>query len=216
MLLFRFYVLSLLFFVLSSCANTPNVAASHYFRYFKFYEVESYAFYGRNSINFDYQNLSDVMRNSIEFTIESEFDAKNLILRPIDKADIIVSYFWVALIPEKDKAPKKNRRQMNGQPIEQQAYFKKIDNSDKLKNYNRGVNYCQACLKMSKDGRDNIKINTQPGALIIDLIDPKTKRSVWRSSYPVIIKEKENSQELQLKIQRAVTQMIKQYPISVN
>lgn len=212
----RFFIFPLAIFVITSCSNTPRVAASHYFRYFNFNEVKNYTFYGRNSADFDYQSIADVMRNSIEFSIEKELDKKNLSLQSIKNADIIVSYFWVPLTPEKPKAVKQPHRRMNGhskEKFEQQTRFEALDNSTQLKKYNRGVNYCRACLKMSNDGRDNIKIDTQPGALIIDLIDPKTQRSVWRSSYPVVIKEKENSQKMQIKIQRAINQMINQYPV---
>jgi len=215
MRLARFFIFPFVLLVISNCSNTPREATSHYFRYFKFSDVKSYAFYGRNSENFDYQSLADVMRNTIEYTIENELDNKNLTLQSIEKADVIVSYFWVPLLPERPKMPKQSRRRMDEQSkdkFDQQPHLGILDKSTNLKTYNQGVNYCRACLKMSKDGNDNIKIDTQPGALIIDLIDPKSERSVWRSSYPVVIKEKENSQEMQNKIERAISLMIKQYP----
>jgi len=215
MSLIRFFIFPLLL-IISSCSNTPSTANSHYFRYFNFNEVKNYTFYGRNSVDFDYQSLDDVMRNSIEFAIESELDKKNLTLQSIEKADIIISYFWVPLMQEKPKIDKQSRRRMNNQINEQavpQFHFEEVDKNNQLRRYNQGVHYCQACLKMSMEDNDNIKIDTQPGALIIDLIDPKSKRSVWRSSYPLVIKEKENSQEKQTKIKQAISLMMDQYPV---
>ncbi|PCI59142.1 MAG: hypothetical protein COB35_12000 [Gammaproteobacteria bacterium] len=216
MFFYRFILLSVIFFTISACSSAPSVASAHYFRYFNFSNVASYAFYGRNDENFDYQNISDVMHNSIEIAIESELDKKAWMLKKLDEADLVVTYFWVDTVKDKIVPVKgKNKRGHRGaSDIEKYKNIKQLIDVNELKHYNRGVRYCAECLKLSNMDNKSITINTAPGALIIDLIDPKSKRSVWRSSYPVIVKEKENSQEIQQRIQRAVVEMIKQYPKS--
>lgn len=221
LLFYRFYAIVILLSLISACANTPHFATAHYFRHFNFSQLKSYALYDRNSEFLDYQNMSDVMRNSIEFAIETQLDAKKLVLHSADKADVMVSYFWVPIASEKSEQPTMRHGRRNSQSREQSQYnndheFNTLGHNgfhgDKLAKYNRDVHYCGACLLMSNDGNKEVKIATDPGALIIDFINPKTKRSVWRSSFPVIIKDKENSQALQTKIKRAVKEMLLQYP----
>ncbi len=215
MLVFRLILSVFIFFIISACADAPRVANAHYFRHFNFSDVKSYAFYGRNDDNFDYQNLSDVTRNSIELAIENQLDKQGLVYKDLTQADIIVSYFWVkdpdsvALRSHNKKANAMNRHYQ----IQQQQQ-RVLSARMQLKKYNQGVRYCAACLKISSEGEKASKINTKAGALIMDFISPKTHRTVWRSSYPVIIKEKENSREIQQRIQRAVQQMLVQFPKS--
>ena len=86
----------------------------------------------------------------------------------------------------------------------------KKDSDYKL--YNKAVLFCQQCLQAShwKQGEDKFKV--EKGSLIIDLIDPVRKRSVWRSVQPLIFKDKDNSQEINEKISQAVHDMLSQYP----
>ncbi len=176
-------LLLLVVLTLGGCSNLPREAESHAFRYFDFSKVKTYAFYDRNADFFDYQSLSGVMRNNIELAIEEELDLLGLTYQTVANADIIVTYFWV-------KHPGKA-----------------------LTQYNKGINYCAACLniKSATNQQQSQKITAKTNSLIIDIIDPIKKRSVWRSSYPLKIAVKENSQEVQSKIKTAVKQMLKQY-----
>ena len=178
-----FVFLFFLLLTLSGCSNFPREAEAHAFRYFDFTKINTYSFYDRNADFFDYQSLSGVMRNNIELAIEQELDLLGLNYQPIEKADVIISYFWVQ------------------------------DSDKELRQYNKGINYCAACLniKSSTNQQQSEQITAKVDSLIIDIIDPIKKRSVWRSSYPLKIKVKENSQEVQAKIQIAVKQMLKQY-----
>jgi len=178
-----FLVFCFFLFTLTSCSNIPREADAHAFRYFDFSTVKSYSFYDRNADFFDYQSLSGVMRNNIELAIEQELDLQELNYQPIEKADVVVSYFWVK------------------------------GHGKELQQYNKGINYCAACLniKSATNKQQSQKIATKADSLIIDIIDPIKKRSVWRSSYPLKINVKENSQEVQNKIKTAVKQMFKQY-----
>jgi hypothetical protein len=214
MLAFRLILSVSIFFIISACADTPRVANAHYFRHFNFSAVKSYAFYGRNDDSFDYQNLSDVTRNSIELAIENQLDKQGLVYKDLKQADIIVSYFWVKdpdSVSLHSRNIKANAMTRHYQIKQQQ---RALSTRMELKKYNQGVRYCAACLKVSSVGPKVSEINTKAGALIMDFISPKTQRSVWRSSYPVIIKEKDNSREIQQRIQRAVQQMLLQFPKS--
>jgi hypothetical protein len=180
-----------LVFFLVACNSLPRQAESHAFHYFNFHNVKSYAFYDRNADFFDYQSLSGVIRNNIELAIENEADKQGLKYQPFEKADIIISYFWV-------------KKKSKHQKLQQE-----------LQHYNKGINYCAACLniKSSSNTQQSQQISTKLDSLIIDIIDPQTKRSVWRSSYPLNINIKENSQQVQTKINQAVKQMFKQYAV---
>ena len=52
----------------------------------------------------------------------------------------------------------------------------------------------------------------RPGSLILDIIDPKSQRSVWRSVYPLKFKADDNSREMQEKISTAVDSMLRDFP----
>jgi uncharacterized protein DUF4136 len=213
MFVFRGILILLSLLGLSACADTPSVASVHYLKQFDFVTIKNYSFYDRNSDDFDYQSISDVTRNAIEIAIENQLEQQGFIYQPFDKAEIIVSYFWVGSVQEKPQGHNRQQKQHPDNKNSHQAIHSlEFNKTLQLRQYNRGVKYCRACLSMPAESNVNHDISTAPSALIIDLIAPKLKRSVWRSSYPIVVKEKENSQELQQKIQRAVKQMLAQYP----
>lgn len=79
-----------------------------------------------------------------------------------------------------------------------------------LKRYNNGVNYCAYCLVHGESGLRSQRLDNQAGHIIVDMVNSKTKRSVWRSSYPLKVKAKDNSQELQEKVHQAIMLMFNQ------
>jgi len=162
-------------------------AFSKYQSNFNFSQVSSYAFYNRNSDFSDFQNISDVTRNRIELAIEQVLDKNGFNYRFENEADIIVTYHLVN------------------------------QNSKELKSYNKGVGYCSYCLRGGEVQKGKEQWHILPGSLIIDVIAPEKKRSVWRSVYDLKIDaEKDNSKEIQLKIYQAIDAMIKKYPHSRN
>ena len=80
------------------------------------------------------------------------------------------------------------------------------------KRYNKSVLFCQQCLQANNWHRGSDKLKISQDSLIIDLIDPKRSRSVWRSIQPLKIEPKDNSQEVNEKIQQAVNAMLNQLP----
>ena len=153
-----------------------------YYNFFDFDHVKNYSFYPADSLFSENQNLNYAQRNRIEFAIEKNMVELSLNYTELSQADIIVTYYIVS----------KDRHDYRA--------------------YNEVVRFCTHCLnsdlwiKKSKDWQP------YPGGLIIDLINPKNGRSVWRSIYPLNVDEKDNSNELNNKIMEAVASMMKQYP----
>lgn len=162
--------------------SSSNVATTSFRSTFDFSTVKSYSTYDRNSAFGDLQNLSDSTRNTIELAIEQGFDDNGFHYKTLKKADIVIAYHVIN------------------------------QNFRELKNYNREVKYCGYCLKAGHASRKELLAKMRPGSLILDIIDPKNQRSVWRSIYPLGFKEKDNSREMQEKISGAVDRMLRDYP----
>jgi hypothetical protein len=165
-----------------TACSLSNVATTTFRNGFDFSTVESYSTYERNSAFGDLQNLSDSTRNTIELAIEQSFDENGFNYKVLKKADIVIAYHVIN------------------------------HNFNELKSYNQQVKYCSYCLKAGQASRRELQAKLRPGSLILDIVDPKSQRSVWRSVYPLGFKEKDNSQEMQKKISDAVDSMLQDYP----
>lgn len=153
-----------------------------YYNSFDFSKVKTYSFYSSGSKFFDSQNLPHFQRSGIELAIEKSLDAQDFHYSELDSADIIVTYHLV-----------------------------KKQSKDYL-NYNKAVLFCAHCLRANAWQQDNGDWQVYRGGLIIDLVDPKKNRSVWRSIYPLKFNDKDNSNELHEKVIEAVNIMLTQYP----
>ena len=91
-----------------------------------------------------------------------------------------------------------------------------IQSSADFKKYNQGVKYCDPCLHSGLAVNDKKSWQLLPGSLVLDVVDQKDKRSVWRSVYPLKIKPKDNSQEVQEKIKQAIAYMMKTIPLDLS
>lgn len=91
-----------------------------------------------------------------------------------------------------------------------------IHNVQDLKKYNQGVKYCDPCLHSGLAVQDKKAWRLSPGNLVLDVVDQKDKRSVWRSVYPLKIDPKDNSQEVQKKIQQAISFMMQTLPMDMS
>lgn len=78
--------------------------------------------------------------------------------------------------------------------------------------YNKVVGFCSQCLRANLWVKEKNSWQPYPNGLIIDLVSPKTNRSVWRSIAPLNFKTKDSSSELNRKINEAVNLMLEQYP----
>lgn len=173
----------ILILLLSSCATQNSV--TKYQPQFNFSDVQTYSMYELNSKFGELQNLGHQMRNSIELLIERKMEAKGYKYAAIEEADVIVSYHLVG-----------------------------TDRTE-LRQYDLGTKYCAYCLKYNGDVQDYKKKQAEQGRvgnLILDLINTQNKRSVWRSSYPLKIKVKDNSAEVQEKLQQGIHSMLNDIP----
>ena len=162
--------------------TSTNVATTSFRDSFDFSAVKTYSTYGRNSAFGDVQNMNDSTRNTIELAIEQGFDESGFRYNIAKNADIMIAYHVI------------NR------------------NLVEFDKYNKQVKYCGYCLNGSDTSRLDLEKKQRPGSLVLDIIDPKSQRSVWRSVYPLGFKDKDNSREMQEKISSAVDQMLKDYP----
>lgn len=153
-----------------------------YHNQFDFSQVKTYGFYPLGSDFTEVQSLSYSLRNSIEIAIEKAMDKQAFSYAKLDAADIVVTYH---LLTGKSKD---------------------------YSRYNKTVLFCQHCLKANTWHQSDNSIKLSKGSLILDLVDPKKNRSVWRSAQPLSIKDKDNSREVNQKIQQAVEIMLSQYP----
>ncbi len=149
---------------------------------FGFSAVKSYSLYDRNSPFSETQSLLDTRRNAIEIAIERTMASKKFNYQSPDKADVIVSYYV-----------------FNGKWHE-------------YANYNKMVRFCTQCLRATTWRTEQQYVAISQGSLVVDLIDPKQNRSVWRSVHPLGLKTKENSADTNDRIKLAVSTMLAQYP----
>jgi len=177
-------IITCLFLILLTACSAIKRAGVVYQTRFDFSQVASYSMYERNSVQIDFQYINDITRNGIEIAIEKSMDKQGFLFKEIDAADVIVSYHLIG---------KKGLE---------------------LSQYNKSVLYCSYCLKASNWQSEQKNWNLAPGNLIIDLVDPKSKRSVWRSVYPLDIEIKDNSRKSNAKIQSAIAAMLALYPSS--
>lgn len=90
-----------------------------------------------------------------------------------------------------------------------------IHNIQDFKKYNQGIKYCDPCLHSGLAVKDKKTWQLVPGSLVLDVVEQKDKRSVWRSVYPLKIKPKDNSREVQEKIQQAIAYMMNTLPLNL-
>ena len=166
--------------------SSSDRASVSYHNQFNFTQVHYYSTYERNSSFSDKQNISDVRRNNIEIAIDKAMAIQGFEYSEFAKADIILSYHILGL----------NRRDYS--------------------RYNAAVLFCERCLKANAWHSEDQNGRLSEGSLILDLLNPKNKRSVWRSVFPLNIKDKDNSQEVNGKIQHAVKTMLEKYPRKTN
>ncbi len=175
-------VITSVLFILLNACSSVKKAGVVYHDGFDFTAVKSYSFYDRNSTFSETQSLLDSRRNAIEIAIERTMAEKKFGYAEIEQADVIVTYYMFN------------------------------DKRGDYSNYNKAVHFCTHCLRATTWQTDQKYASVSRGSLVLDLVDPKQNRSVWRSVYPLNLKEKENSAETNDRIKQAVSIMLAQYP----
>lgn len=165
-----------------SACSTYRNVGVVYHDSFDFSQVKNYSLYPRNSSFTDSQSLTDVRRNAIEIAIEGVMADQRFTYIEPEQADIIVTYYLFN------------------------------DKSAEYSKYNEAVRFCVHCLRANAWQTNNKYSKLTKGSLILDLVDPAKKRSVWRSAYPLKFTHKDNSAEQNDKIQQAVRLMLAEFP----
>ncbi|NQY87048.1 MAG: DUF4136 domain-containing protein [Colwellia sp.] len=173
-----------LLFTLLNACSSGHNVGVVYHNSFDFSQVKNYSLYNRNSAFTDSQSLIDIRRNTIEIAIEGNMSNKKFNYAEPEQADVIVTYYLLN------------------------------DIAEEYEKYNAVVRFCVQCLRANTWQTTNQYSKITKGSLIIDLVDPKKKRSVWRSVYPLNIDVKDNSAEVNEKILQAVSLMLALYPKS--
>jgi glutaredoxin len=171
------------FFVLFlSACSSVPDAGAVYQTRFDFSQVKTYSMYERNSEFREFQSIDDITRNGLELAIERAMDDKGFLYSNIDLADLIVSYHIIGK-GGKDYAL-----------------------------YNKAVLYCDYCLRANTWQTENKNWKISVGSLILDFVDPKTKRSVWRGVSDLDIDVEDNSRKSNEKIIMAIKSLLALYP----
>lgn len=174
---------SLLFFTLIlSACSVSQVAKAKYQKNFAFSQLKTYRLMERDSKFSEFQNINHILRNNIELALEQQLDKQGLSYLAEETTDVIVSYYVID------------------------------GNFKQLTRYDKGVNFCRFCDSFYHSTSGQKKLPMQRGSLVVDLIDTKTKRSVWRSVYPLKAKVKDNSMQVKEKLDSAVSMMFDQFP----
>ena len=170
--------------VLISACSGSKKTGVKYQDIYDFSNIKQYSLYQRDHEFNDWQSLSHAQRNDIELAIERALDHQGYQYTQPEKADVIIAYFLV------------------GQEI------------GSLKRYNDSVRYCSYCLVHHGSGKRIDRLVLLPGDLIIDVLDGKHQRSIWRAKYPLNIDPKDNSRDVQVKIHDAIATMLKQIKVA--
>lgn len=149
---------------------------------FDFSEINTYSLNDRNSYFSELQNISSGMRNSIELSIEKRLDGLGLTYESPEKADVIVNYYLVTA------------------------------SKVKLQAYNKSVKYCEHCLNFYSGSRDQKNWQKLPGSLLVDLVETKQGRSIWRSIQTLNIQTKDSRKKIQTHIDAAILKMFTENP----
>jgi hypothetical protein len=165
-----------------SSCSSPKDVNSVYFKHFNFSGVQTYSTFDRNTGFRTNQSMTDSKRNQIELAIDKSMQALGLSYTDKNSADLIVSYAVVG-----------------------------TNHADYIA-YNKAVRFCFSCIQSSTWVSTNENWDVKLGSLVIDFIDPKSNRSVWRNIYPLDVEVEDNSREVNVKINEAVKVMISKYP----
>ena len=171
-----------LLFFFLNACSSGKVAGVFYHNSFDFSAVNSYSLYDHNSAFSETQGLLDNRRNAIEIAIERTMAKKNFSYAEVEQADVIVTYYV-----------------FDG---------RRSDYSD----YNKIVHFCTPCLRATTWQTSSQNSSVNQGDLVLDIVNPKNNRSVWRSIYPLNLKETDNSAKNNEKIKQAITTMLSHYP----
>jgi hypothetical protein len=213
-LAWRISMVLALFAGLNGCSQTADRQNS-VSQYFDFSAVKYYAMHARGSILYQQQSIADHLRNVTELSLENRLAKLGLNHSSLTQAQVIFSYH----ILDGDQHALARYNQFVHLCVQcavtphQTATFG-IDAND---NAARGQPSNRAPQQANRAPMAKQKLlGFIPEGLIIDAVDPKTSRSVWRAQQLLAISAKDNSQEVKQKIEQAITLAFTRYPTHYN
>ncbi len=159
-----------------------------------FNQLTTYALFDRDSVFSDQQIINNNLRNGIELAIENSFEKHGFSYQDINSADVIVAYALTGL-------PVLNPFNYTNNKVK--CDFCRNDKKEKKSQYRSERQKSQQLYKA--DNKRDV------GALVIDILDKETFRTLFEGEYPLKIKKKHGSQEVQKKIQEAVDEIMLYY-----
>ncbi|GLS82800.1 DUF4136 domain-containing protein [Paraferrimonas haliotis] len=177
--MFRRILLISFALLMSGCA-TKYTAQQDYSDDFDFEAIERFAFIDTEaSVN---AQLSGMDRDRLNTAITSELISKGKQPVAVNESDVLVTYFLVT--KDKTKVTSSNTGGYHG-------YYRRGHYI-----YGAGVNHVHTK-------------NYVEGTLVIDFIDTKTNKAVWRSSLKKPLEKLDTPQQRQQSIDAAVTELFK-------
>ena len=180
----RYFIILLWALVVVGCSNV-NQAETRYLVPFDFDNAKTYGFHQLDSDYSQKQNMAHSLRNSIELSIERNFNKQGFNFTETSP-DILIGYRLYGV----------NGTIFNGR---KEKICRDCIPSEKQRRSASAKN-------RNKEG------NTRIGSIMLDVQSGTTKLSVWRSTYPLSIDGDENSFELNEQLNHAIEQIITLYP----
>lgn len=172
-----------------------------------FNELKTYSLFERSSAFTEQQNINHSLRNGIELSIENTFDEYDFLYKDADKADVMVAYALTGLPVLKPFNYTNSDVQCTYCLNEQ-----KNKNKDQVSNNGKGAQKPTRGESRQRNRQlyeaDN---DRDVGALVIDILDRKTLRTLWEGEYPLGVDLDDSSREVQEKVQEALDALMKHY-----
>ena len=190
---FRLFITTLVVTLVVTGCSFKSVSLHHQADV-NFTPLTTYALFDRDSVFSDQQDINTNLRNSIELAIENSFDDHGFVYKEMESADVIVAYALTGL-------PVLNPFNYTNNKVK----------CDFCRGEKKVTNIQQQSQRQKSQQLYKADDERDVGALVIDILDKNTFRTLFEGEYPLKIKKKNSSREVQEKIQEAVDEIMLYY-----
>lgn len=188
----RNILLVVMLLLLSSCSSQQVLIQK--FTPSSLSAISSYSLFERESVFTEQQNISDVLRNNIELSIEKACEQIGYHYKPLSVADVVIAYELTGYAVLKPFTLNARLTANKGRVIS--AIDREFANEPQ-----------------QYQGKHNRRLmapraNGNPEDIVISILDANSLITLWQGQLPLGIKSDDNSQQLQVKIQQAVTSIM--------
>lgn len=170
-----------------------------------FNDLTTYSLFERSSAFTEQQNINHSLRNGIELAIENTFDEHNFRYKEADSADVMIAYALTGLPVLKPFNYTNSNLQCAYCLNEKKNNEQLLSNGKSPQQRTRRENRQRTQQLYEADNDRDI------GALVIDILDRKTLRTLWEGEYPLGVDLDDSSREVQDKVQEALDELMKYY-----